>query len=118
MRKKSGLKIYLAAMTFVVVSCTTIDPKIAEKRNQFFEYLNSQINKMTYDEALMNWGEPVSEYEGDEIFIIVWGAEKRGDAIYPIGNALFAFQIEKGWRLQLSFNKKTRKMVSWKYDKW
>jgi hypothetical protein len=66
----------------------------------------------------MTWGEPASVFQGDEIFIATWGNAKSGGAMFPIGNTWFAIPIEKGWKLQLSFSKVTRKMVRWIYDKW
>lgn len=98
----------------------TIDPKydLLREPESFKDTLNKAINKITYDEALMTWGEPSSVFHGDEIFLATWGAGESGSAIVPIGNSWFAIPIKSGWKLQLSFNKETRIMVSWKYDKW
>ncbi len=73
---------------------------------------------MTYDQALMIWGQPVSMFDGDSIFIVNWGAESSSNVIAPVGNTIMAFPIKDGWNLQLGFSKKTRKLVSWKYEKW
>lgn len=73
---------------------------------------------MTFDQALMTWGEPASTFEGDTIFIVTWGAADSSDVIAPVGKTLWAFSIERGWKLQLGFDTQTRKLVSWKYEKW
>ena len=115
MNNYAKIIICFLTISLITTSCTTIN---VSGTNNFQNVLNSQLNKMTYDEALMTWGEPVSNYEGDNIFIVTWGAESRGTAVIPIENTLFAVPIDKGWKLQLSFNKQSRKMVAWKYDKW
>jgi hypothetical protein len=98
----------------------TIDPKYDYGRKSYSlrETLEKAINKITYDEALMTWGEPASVFDGDKIFLATWGSGKSGSAIMPIGNSWFAIPIQSGWKLQLSFNKESRIMVGWKYDKW
>jgi len=118
--KKVGIMFICSVNTLYLISCTTIDAKYDNyaKKPSFEENLNSLINRMTYDEALMTWGEPASLFEGDEIFIATWGNKESGGAVFPVGKTWFAMPIESGWKLQLSFNKKTRKMVNWKYDKW
>ena len=97
-------------------SCTPIDPMLSDW--DFKKNWDSLINKMSYDDALMTWGEPASRFEGDEIFVVTWGNRKGGGAVFPIGKAWFAMPIESGWKLQLSFSKTTRKMLSWKYELW
>lgn len=118
--KKVEIMFFFILGALYLISCTTIDPKYSGNPGtpSFEETLNSAINKITYDEAIMTWGEPASVFQGDEIFIATWGDAKSGGAVFPIGNTWFAIPIEKGWKLQLSFNKVTRKMVRWIYDKW
>lgn len=119
---------YIAILIFVsliascISSCTTIDPKYAKDdtstKPTFKENLDSLISKLTYDQALMTWGQPASVFDGDEIFLATWGNANSGSAIFPIYNTWFSLPIESGWKLQLSFSKTTRKLLSWKYDKW
>jgi hypothetical protein len=103
-----------------LISCTTINPAYRgdSRPSSFEKNLNSLVNTMTYDEALMTWGEPASVFQGDEIFIATWGDKESGSAVIPIGKSWFAMPIESGWILKLSFNKQTRKMVSWKLERW
>jgi hypothetical protein len=125
------MKKYLRPMLFFIsfcvlcilflTSCTTLDPRYAgeEKRPPSLEEtLNSQIGIMTYDDALMAWGEPVSIVQGDEIFVATWGGERGGNAVFPIGNMFVAMPFESGWKLLLSFNKETKRLVTWRYNKW
>jgi hypothetical protein len=117
--RKIAITLFISLGMLSLISCATLDPRYAEpSRVSFEETLNAAINKMTYDEALMTWGEPASVFQGDEIFIATWGNSKGGGALFPIGKTWFAMPIESGWKLQLSFNKITRKMASWKHDKW
>jgi len=116
---RAMIRFFPSLYTIFLISCTTIEPGYMEpKRHSFEETLNSALNRMTYDEALMTWGEPTSVFQGDEIFIATWGNAESGSAVFPIGNTWFAMPIEEGWKLQLSFRKNTRTLVSWKYDKW
>ena len=114
------LAFFFVLLVLQLISCTTIDPSLTGESgsSSFEEKLNGLVNIMTYDQALMTWGEPASVFEGDEIFIATWGNKQGGGAVFPIGNTWFAMPIENGWKLQLSFNKMTRKMVSWKHERW
>ena len=117
--RKVAITFLFSLGTLYLFSCATIDPRYTgPSRVSFEETLNSAINKITFDEAIMTWGEPASVFQGDEIFIAAWGNAESGGAVFPIGNTWFAVPIEKGWKLQLSFNKVSRKMVRWIYDKW
>jgi len=118
-----GLKAMILSLliALIAISCAeTIDPSLdyQGKRTSIGEYLNSKLNIMTWDEAIMTWGQPSSTFEGDEVFLGTWGGEKSGGAIFPIGKTIFVAPIESGWQLRLTFNKNTRKLVSWQYDKW
>ena len=115
--KFAGIILFYSFFALHLMSCRTTNPDLLPgvQKSSFEETLNSAINKITYDEAIMTWGEPASVFQGDEIFIATWGDAKSGGAVFPIGNTWFAIPIEKGWKLQLSFNKVTRKMVRWIY---
>jgi len=122
-RFKGNLRIMIISFLFpfLVISCNrTIDPSLDFQggRVSIGIYLNSNINIMTWDEALMTWGQPGSSFEGDEVFLGTWGGEKSGSAIFPINKMIFITPIESGWQLRLTFNKKTRKLASWQYEKW
>jgi len=122
---KNGIRIFSVVLAVIcLLSCGSINKSIDPKYDYdgssdlFKDTLDKAINRISYDEALMTWGAPVSIVEGDEIFLAAWGAEESGSAIIPIGKNWFGFPIKNGWKLGLSFNKKTRKMVHWQYDKW
>ena len=123
-RKNVVLLAFFGIAFVSFLSCTTINKSIDPKydydgrSDSFKGTLDKAINIISYDEALMTWGEPVSLFEGDEIFLATWGAEESGGAIIPIGKSWFGFPIKNGWKLVLSFNKKSRKMIHWKYEKW
>ena len=100
---------------FLLASCTTIN---LDAGREFSEYMNSMLGVMTYDQALITFGEPTSTFQGDEIFVVTWGAENLSGAVFPVGKAWIAMPMKEGWKLQLSFNKDTRKLAGWKYDQW
>jgi len=118
-----GFKAMIVSLliAFIAISCTrTIDPSLdyQGERTSIGEYLNGKLNIMTWDEAIMTWGQPTSTFEGDEVFLGTWGGQKSGGAIFPINKMIFIAPIESGWQLRLTFNKKTRKLASWQYKKW
>jgi len=85
--------------------------------------LEQQIGVMQYDEALGYWGEPISVFDGDNVFVVTWGSEKVGPVVTtaaPIGNAVIAATGQKrsGWKISATFNKKTRILASIKRDVW
>ncbi len=105
----------------LIVSCEkTVDPNLDYRgeRTSLEEYLNGKLNLMTWDEAIMTWGQPGSTFQGDEVFLATWGGEKSGGFIFPVNKAIFIAPIESGWQLRLAFNKKTRTLASWQYNKW
>lgn len=109
----------LSPLTFI--SCAgTINPAFDYdgKRTSLAEYLNGKLNLMTWDEAILTWGQPGSTFEGDEIFLATWGDQNSREAIFPIDKMILISPIESGWQLRLAFNKKTRKLTDWHYEKW
>ncbi len=113
--------LFCFALIYIVTylgSCTTIDANYISSDEGFRVYLDDMKGVLLFDQALMNFGEPASLFQGDKIFVATWGTESLGGAVFPVGNALFAFPLRDGWKLELSFNKTSRKMVSWNYDTW
>lgn len=119
------MTIFVCLIALCLSSCTTIDPKHTKdetapitRKVTFEENLDKLIGELTYDQALLTWGEPASVFNGDEIFLATWGDSKSGRMIFPIYKTWFNLPIEKGWKLQLSFNKISRRLINWKYDRW
>ena len=88
--------------------------------NPFFQELDRNINVMTFDDALRNWGPPTNMQEGDNILVANWIYERQiGSMAMPIGNmTLYTGPSTKGSNLQLTFDKATRKMIYWRYREW
>jgi len=85
--------------------------------------LQRQINIMKYDDSLATWGEPISVFDGDEVFVVTWGSEKVGPVVTvasPVGNSAMVTsgQQRSGWKVSATFNKKTRLLTSIQYIKW
>lgn len=109
--------IYLIISFGILISCASM--KAAKQREEFRAYLSNQINIMTYDEALVNWGKPIELVQGDNIFVAKWGNETIGPrVVMPVGNMWVAGNPRHGWILQLSFDKRTKKLIAWKYNNW
>ncbi len=87
-----------------------------EKLQKFFNELDSYKNVMTYDDALLKWGEPTSNVEGKETYIVIWRNEKKGEITIagPQGTT-FTKQVIKGSELRLMFDKATNKMIKWEF---
>jgi hypothetical protein len=113
--------VVLSSLLPLLISCEdTIDPNLdyQGKRTSLAEYLNARLNIMTWDEAIMTWGQPGSTFEGDEVFLATWGGKESGGVIFPVNKMIFIAPIESGWQMRLAFNKKTRTLASWQYNKW
>ena len=109
------IKFQYAVLLFIIlmiINCAYYEAEL------FRDELASMVNVLTYDQAIMNWGPPLQSVEGDKVFVAMWGAEKAGAVAMPVGKMYMAVPVDSGWKLTLGFDKKTRKMVSWKYDQW
>lgn len=85
--------------------------------------LEKQIGIMKYDDGLANWGEPISVFQGDEVFVVTWGSEKVGPTVttaIPIGRAAIVSTRQKrsGWEISATFSKESRILKTIKYEKW
>ena len=81
--------------------------------------LDREVNKMTFDDAIRTWGPPVSIVQGNEIFVAMWASESNQGAVaMPLGNMTIAVPISQGFNLQLTFDKQSNIMRSWRYREW
>ena len=85
---------------------------------EFYRSLESNINVMTYDQAIVNWGQPASIVEGEDITLVTWGSQTSGSLAVPLMGMTATMPVSHGWELQLTFNKTTNRMVYWKYREW
>jgi hypothetical protein len=84
----------------------------------FYNDLNANVGNMSYDDALGRWGTPAAKTDGDETFLVTWGATSSGAVGVPIGNMVVVQNVGHGWRLDMGFDKKTRLMKRWNYNEW
>jgi len=110
------IKFVLPISLFFIMACASNNTK-TELQN-FYKELDTKINIMTYDEALMRWGEPSSVVEGDEMFLVTWREEKSSKAVLPYRRSLFVVPVSHGSELRLSFDKNTKKMIKWVFKRW
>jgi len=83
------------------------------------------IGNATYDDCIIKYGKPDDITEGDEVFIASWSRTKTsylgmgsvtGNSYYPeaIG---FSIPVTHGEFLTLIFDKKTKLLKQWKYER-
>ena len=106
----------ISMILFLLIGCASYWGALEGERIQ--KELDGMVNILTFDDALSNWGEPVSVFQGDEVFVVTWGSEKSGVVVLPIGNMVYSSSVSRGWKLVVSFNKTTRRMTSVKYNQW
>ena len=111
-------RLLILALIFIfLVGCATWEEyKLGFK-------LEEIIGTMTYDEALSTWGEPISIFQGDKIFVVTWGSEKVGPVITtatPVGNAAIVAtnQSRSGWKISATFSIESRILKSIHYTGW
>jgi hypothetical protein len=105
-------------MLILIVALLLIGCATCSESQDIQKNLQAHVGTLTYDEALSNWGERLSVFQGDDVFVVTWGAEKSGAVIFPIGNILYSGTVEDGWKLIATFNKSSRRMTSVKYNQW
>lgn len=75
------------------------------------EYLQENLYKATYDEALLNWGIPKSTAHGEQIFVAAW---RRGSSSKSFSSHT-RFALRAGWELKLCFTRDTSRLIAWSY---
>lgn len=107
--------LFLLLILLIFVACAS---SRKAQLQEFYKRLDSNIGIMTYDDAIMRWGEPTSTTKGENIFVVTWGSEKSGTAVIPWRGTIFTAPISHGWKLRLTFDKTTQKMINWYYKEW
>ena len=106
--KKSAMLIFV----FILLGCANT------RLQTFYKSLDNSLNKKTYDQAIMTWGQPVSVTQGDEIFVATWASSTSGSVAMPLGNMTYVAPVSSGFNLQLTFDKRTRSLKYWRYQEW
>jgi len=108
--------IFFILSCILVLSCGPSNRQIRSANWQNFISQNKNI--MSYDQALIQLGQPNSIIEGDDIFIGTWGSSSRGTIAMPVGKSIMAMPVESGKAVKLIFNKGTRKLIGGDYKEW
>ncbi len=96
----------------------------SSKGKAFTENMNRAVGTMTFDDAIRTWGEPTSVTQGDKIISATWINSKEGTKHTTApGGFLEGFyqgltQVSHGEKLQLIFDKSTKVMTNWSYERW
>lgn len=97
-----------------------------EQRLQMFtSFMDSQIGRMTFREAVAKWGAPVRELDRNGAFLAVWQSRALDPGyllVPPLAGAYspaVALPLPNpGWELVLGFDKRTQRLTSWSYRSW
>ena len=113
-------RLFAVLLCFGLMGCATT------QSNQPTPSLDRLIGHLTYDEAIMKLGKPISVTQGTNVFMAEWNNEYQNTNLgKSFGNAL---SIMGGGRpvasavethvsqLRLSFDKQTNTLVSWLFD--
>lgn len=107
-----------AVMASLSCSALTWEDQARQRENAALQAtLEEQIGRLKYDLALISWGEPISVFNGDEIFVVTWGSDKAGPAVTaasPVASAVMSSTRpdSHGWRISAAFGKKSRLLIS------
>jgi len=108
---KFGLTISL--LLIIACAANTGSNKKLTAKKQIQEFFDSKINIMTYDDALMQWGEPSSIVEGSEIFVVTWRKEKSSEVVLAEKKSMVIVPVTHGFEFRLTFDKDTNKLIKW-----
>ena len=114
--KTRNIALILASISIYLVGCHTLEW-------EWQATLEKGIGIMKYDESLATWGEPISIFQGDTIFVVTWGSEKAGPIItsaIPVGKSamIVTDQSRSGWKISATFSNKSRILTSIKCAEW
>lgn len=108
-----------------LLSCATYekfdipDPYEEQKKQ---EAINQFLVGLTYDECLMVFREPTSTTQGDAIFLATWKNEKEDLLSWPLKvgkkQVHYHLTISHGQKLELVFDKVTRRVIDWSIKNW
>ncbi len=123
---------WVGTLTLSEVAIGTIKEreKLEASQQQAYQsrqnWLDGQVGRLTYSEALVKWGPPVQSQEHKGVIVAVWQSRRASPGYLlmpPIpGNAYsssLALAIpESGSRLQLVFDRETELLRSWSTQDW
>lgn len=104
-------KFFLCLMVFLLASCL---------HSPLRSFLDERVGKMTYDEAVEQWGKPNMLKTGEGLIKAGWSDFEAGR--YYVGQDAFggigSVDTTHGWRLSLVFEEETEILKSWKHYQW
>jgi len=92
------------------------------KAEQTRAFLEGNVDRLTYEEALRRWGPPKAVMEDKDFVVSRWRSEEvriwSNQSVLAFGGIFVAFPISHGDELILTFSKQNNTMVRWKYQDW
>jgi len=79
----------------------------------FESSMNSQVGRLTYDDAIRTWGPPASVAEGDRVIVAAWSKPRASSVVYTGGIAVAS---RRSSDLTVTFDKETRRMIDWRQE--
>lgn len=116
MTKKTVLACLFAIYVSELLGCGST------KAEQTRAFLEVNVNKLTYEEALHRWGAPKAVMQGNDFVESRWRSEQvriwSNQSVLAVGGIFVAFPISHGEELSLTFNKQNKTMIRWQYQDW
>jgi hypothetical protein len=107
----------LLLCVFLLAGCTaSTQHKTHGRLEDFTDYLNQQINVMTYSQAVEAWGTPERVTHSIGFFVATWPGSARASRAASAGTSPPGLPVAPKQTLQLTFDKETDRMVQWKYQ--
>ncbi len=89
----------------------------AEKTDPFVVYMNGQVDALTYDDALVEWGHPSQITDGDRLFLATWGPAEATKAGGDFGRLFLERVVSPDENVNAVFDLETRMLASWGFSR-
>ena len=104
-----------ALVAALLCSCGSVGPP-----EQFRQRMDRAIGEMTYDDVMLKWGLPTSIQRDDQIITARWIVGRRSYVMVPMaatpaGIAFTPFPQSQQWQVELTFDRSTQRLTSWRY---
>jgi len=119
------LAILLACIiSFTILSSQSMAGDATPTYEDFKKSMDNNIDKLTYDDALINLGPPTSVIQGVDIFMASWSWNSRNTpnpndtfGLSPDQTLmLYSMSSTRTETLQLIFSRSSKKLKQWRYS--
>jgi hypothetical protein len=82
------------------------------------QQMDANIGVLTYDQAITQMGPPTATSEGDAVIVADWVMHTKTTMAMPIAGFWYTQEQPHGQRWRLIFDRQTKRLTEWKYDRW